>query len=206
MVVVMLLGLVLPVLFGGLTSVMSSTVGTQDRSFQLTDARIALEQIANDLRAAQPIDIFPSGPVDQYTTAVGFETYCTNARLALCNASYQVHVVYEVLNNGLYEVDGSGAKRLLVGPSGPSSYPSNLQEGAIVQDSSIPVFSYFDNAGVQLSTSAQSGIGAPMTSFRDCTKTVEIHLRVLAQPGDIAHAYDLDTRVELRNFQVVAGC
>jgi prepilin-type N-terminal cleavage/methylation domain-containing protein len=206
MVVVLILGLVLPVLFNGLISVMNSSAGTQDRSFALANARTALEQIVRDLRAGDPIDVFASGPVAQYETTVGFETYCSNAGVGQCNASNRVHVVYEVLNNGLYEVDSLGNSKLLVGPSGPSSYPANLQEGAIVQDSSIPVFSYFDNNGNQLSTSAQSGVGAPMTFFRDCAKSVEVHLRVLARPGDVAHAYDLDTRVELRNFQVVAGC
>ena len=204
MVVLLILALVLPLLFNGLISVLNTSSGAQDRSSALANARTAVEQIARDLRAGDPIDVFSSGTVAQYESTVGFDTYCSNAGVGLCNASNRVHVVYEILNNGLYKADSSGTTKLLVGPSGPSSYPANLQEGAIVQDSSIPVFKYFDNNGNQLSTSPAGG--APMTSFRDCAKNVEIHLRVLARPGDIAHAYDIDTRVELRNFQVVTGC
>jgi type II secretory pathway pseudopilin PulG len=208
MVVVLILGLALPIMFNALTSVMDTSAGATDRSVAVENARTAIEEISRDLRAGDPIDVFPSGPVAQYDTQVGFDTYCSNPGVGLCGGTtstapppYRIHVVYAVINNALYVSQDSGSTKLLVGPSGPSSFPASLQKGAVVQDSSIPIFRYFTKDGRQLSTSAVSPPGDPMTSFRDCAKSVEIHLRVIARPGDVAHAYDLDTRIELRNFQ-----
>ena len=77
LVVVLLLGIVSIVLLGAMESLTRTSAKTEAKAQTLADARTALETVARDLRAANPINELPSGPTAQYDTAVAFDVYCS---------------------------------------------------------------------------------------------------------------------------------
>lgn len=205
MLAVAMLGIALAVSFGVLTSLTSQSARVTNRSQALADARTAVETISRDLRAANPIDAVT--PVSLYDSEMGFTIFCSSAGSGQCDAQNRLHVIYRVLNHSLYRIVGSGGAAVtkpLIGPRGPASLALADQPGSIVIDSSQPIFRYYDATNNLLSTSAVNG--APPTSFRDCAKTLEIHLRIVADAKGTVPAYDIDTKILLRNYHVVAGC
>lgn len=206
-VVMLVLSIAVAVLTDALASTMRSTRDVEARSEALASARIAVEAITRDLRAGNPLDAV--SPVSLYDTQVSFTTWCADAGVGSCSSRNRRHVVWRVADHALTRTVDSGGVggvqmvRVLAGPTGPAGLPASRRAGAIVHDSSEPVFRYYDARGARLSTSALSG--APATSFRDCVRTVAVHLGVVPRPG-APSAYDIDTTVELRNFQEVQGC
>jgi type II secretory pathway component PulJ len=204
-IVMVILALITPIMFTALTSTMRVSNSTTAKALALSHARGSVEAIARDLRAGNPIDAIT--PVELYDTRVSFSTYCSDPGTGDCSAQQLKHVVYQLVGNALTKTTDSGptsVTRTLVGPSGPAGYPESKQAGAVVHESSQPVFRFFDGAGRLLSTSVTSG--APASSFRDCAETVEIHLVVVSEPGEASHFYDVETKVRLRNYHPVQGC
>jgi ribosomal protein S12 len=72
----------------------------------------------------------------------------------------------------------------------------------VVNTASQPIFTYYTKKGTQLSTTG----GTPATTFRNCTKTVKIHLVVMADPRRPDSAINLVTHVDLRNSNEVTNC
>lgn len=198
-VVVLLMLLVSGMLYPTLNTFLNHTASTQVRGHVLTETRGAVETIARDLRAANPIDALPSAtPLSTYDRQVSFGVYCTTG--ADCPASKLRQVSYRVTGNRLERVTATGT-RVLLGPMGYESAPVASRPGAIVND---VIFRYYKKDGTQIQT---SGPAAPPSSvqFRDCAKAVEIDLVVRGgerRESDVT----LRTRVDLRNWNEVSGC
>src|SRR5207244_1325083 len=100
-----------------------------------------------------------------YDSQLSLSTYCASAGTGSCSSTNREHVVYSLADSTLTETVDSGSTprtQTIIGPSGPSSIAKNLRAGAVVHDSSVPLFRYYDRNGNQLSTSAVSG--SPSTS------------------------------------------
>lgn len=199
LVVVMITGIVMVALFSTLTSVTQATARTDSRTQTLADARRAIETITRDLRAANPIDDLT--PVTAYDNRVQFSVYCRTGS-ADCSGNLR-SVRYEVSGQRLQRIVGASTSPLLQ-PQGTSSLPPNLRRGAVLNDASQPVFTYFREDGQQLETTGANA--APSTSFRDCAKTVRVHLRVRAEANNPSAVVNMRTEVALRNNNEVSGC
>lgn len=181
-------------------SMMSASRTASDKTASLGDLRTAEEAISRDLRAANPINAVT--PVSLYDTSVSFSVYCSNAGVGTCGANNLRNVTYSVQNNTLTAVVGS-TTRTLVGPTGFGSLAASKRPGAVVNPTSEPIFTYYDKNGNALVT--QGTTTTPATTFRDCTRTVQINLRVIADARTQA-TLNLITKVDLRNFNEVSGC
>jgi len=197
-VVIAMLSVVMAAAASGLVSISEAAKSTQDRSEALAELRLSVERIARDIRAANPIDaIDVSLPVSTYDTSLSFAVYCTTG--SSCGAGNLRRMTYRVVGNRL-EMVTNGTTSNLVRPD-VTSLPPSQSKFAIVNSPSEPVFSYFDRTGDPLETSAVS-----RTTLRDCTRTVRIHLRMVAESGDLDNPISLVTSVALRNFNEVTGC
>ncbi|MDQ3574179.1 MAG: prepilin-type N-terminal cleavage/methylation domain-containing protein [Actinomycetota bacterium] len=201
--VVMLMGLLGVALHTSLDSLVRVTRTTQDKSSASDDVRTAMEAMARDLRAANPIDDTQSNVVD-YQKKVQFSVYCSTPGTASCGNDRLRRVTYQVVDNGLERVVGS-TTTVLVGPNAQTAVPVDQRLGAVVNPASEPVFRYFDRTGAPLDI---SGGDSSVTTRRvhDCTRSVEVHLKVVSEPRKPATAYNLVTTLDLRNFSEVIGC
>jgi len=196
-----ILGLALVVVFGALDVFTRRTSETQERSLMLSETRSAVEIITRDLRAANPIVAID--PVAAYNSSVSFSVYCANVGVQGCAGDNQRAVRYRVANNQLEQQIGAITK-VLLGPTGSSALPVTSRQGAIVNASSQPVFTYYKKDGTQLLTSSLDAVAA--SKIRDCAQYVEIHLVVVAEPGEPTSTINLITRADLRNFNQVTAC
>lgn len=202
LVVMALLGVVLSLVGAGLVNLTRTTRSTQERGFADTALRQAMEIIARDLRAANPIDVHT--PVSDYDRRMAFEIYCSTAGVGDCGADNLRQVVYRVQDNKLEVSRGGGAFVALLSPRVTSQLPVAARQFAVVNSASQPVFTFLKEDGTALAT----GGAAPNSpeQFRDCTRAVRIHLRMITEPGNTDAPADLTTTVTLRNFNEVSGC
>jgi prepilin-type N-terminal cleavage/methylation domain-containing protein len=198
MTTVFLLGIVMATIYGAIASFQKTTSVANTKTLTNDDVRTAVETIARDLRAANPID--PVSPSSLYNTQVQFDVFCSSAGSGTCGSNNLHNVKYQVSNNKLVRTDGS-TNKVLLGPNGATGYAVALRPGAIVNSASQPIFTYLDKNGAAISTSTNTG-----AHFRDCTKAVQIHLVVIQQPGQTSNPLDFTTKVEIRNYNEVSGC
>jgi type II secretory pathway component PulJ len=198
------MGLMSVVAIAGYTGVATFTRATshaEARSQGVADGRTAIEIILRDLRAANPIDAVT--PVSGYDTRVSFSVYCSDVGVDGCSTSNLRSVAYQVVSNRLERV-ADGGTTVLVGPSGADALAVASQHGAIVNTAAQPVFTYYDAQGVALETQGASAV--PATKFRDCARSVRIHLVVLTVDDEPSSAVELVSKVELRNYNEVSQC
>lgn len=203
LVVTLLMGIVSLTLLTSLDVLTSTSEATNSKANVLAETRLAMENIARDMRAANPVDpISTALPTSVYNTKVTFKVYCTTG--ADCTDGLR-QVAYQVSGNKLTQTRGSQDRSLLE-PSGPASVPVTLRKGAVLNTFSEPVFTYLDRNGNVIATSTTVGAGRPPTYFRDCTKRVLIHLKVRSKTNDPNSTVDLRTAVQLRNYNEVNPC
>jgi hypothetical protein len=176
-----------------------SSATTQSRATSRSEAQNAIETIARDLRAANPINA--QSPTTTYDTSVSFTEYCSQAGVGSCASNNLRSVTYQLVGNQLQQVTSQGTRPVLT-PSGSASVPSAQQRDAVINTSSQPVFTYLDKNGDVMSTSS----GPTPADFSNCTKSVRIHLVVVSQDANTSNPTDLTTEVNLRNFNVVNPC
>lgn len=202
--VCLIMGFVSVLLFEVLFSFTRHTHVTelQSRTVQLT--RDGVEQIARDLRAANPIDALDAGePLSTYDSEVSFSIYCSNPGVGACTTSRLRPVTYRVVDHRLERVV-AGDVVAIVGPQAYTNRPVAERPGAVINPAAHKVFRYFDGNGNEIPT---SGAGAPASSakFRDCARSVEITLFV--RSADVGDKFiNLKTRIDLRNWNEVTGC
>jgi type II secretory pathway pseudopilin PulG len=186
-----------------LQSFTKTTTSTQNKTFALADVRGAVENIARDLRAANPIEaISATLPVSQYDNRISFTVWCATVGDNGCSSAHARKVVYQLSGNTLVQTVGARSRNLLEPDPGMSTIAGNLRPGAVLNTASQPVFTYYTKKGTVLSTAG----GTPATTFRNCTKTVKIHLVVMADPRRADTAINLVTHVDLRNSNEVTNC
>ena len=201
--VVFLMGIFSVVAYQSLTSFVRISDVTQGRGFVLADARVALERMARNIRAANPIvALDPSVAVSTYDNQISFSVYCSTPGVEGCGDNQLRPVVYTLSGNTVRQTIG-GQAGIVLAPVGAPSVPVPLRPGAVVNSASEPVFTYFDKRGDPIPT---GGSAPPATRFRDCTKSVEVHLVVNTESGRTDRTIHLTTRVDLRNYQAVTGC
>lgn len=200
LVTTLLVGIVTLVLFSTSDALSRIAATTQTRSASLADARTAIERVARDLRAANPIDAITSGATSQYDSTISFSVYCKSGT-AGCAGNLRP-TSYSVAASSLTQTTPSGTTRL-VGPVETTTLATTLRRGAIVNAPNEPIFTYFRRDGSAISTTAA---GPPATYFRDCTKAVKIHLVVRSQANQPNQVIDLVTTVNLRNYNEVNPC
>jgi type II secretory pathway pseudopilin PulG len=195
------LGVVLAAAASGLVSISDAAKSTQDRSEAISELRLAVERIAKDARAANPIDAIDAAlPVTTYETSLSFSVYCASG--PNCGTDNLRRMTYRVVDNRL-EMVTNGTVSTLIRPD-TTSFPPSQSKFAIVNSPAEPVFAYFDRDGDRLETSG--GTAVSRITLRDCTRTVRIHLRMVAESGDLDNPISLVTSVTLRNFNEVTGC
>ncbi len=177
---------------------------TQDKTTAVGDVRVAEEAIARDLRAANPIDDVAPESVSTYRNKVKFSVYCSSPGTGDCGADGLRPVTYQVVNNRMEQVVGS-TTRVLVGPDNQTDVPVAERLGAVVNASTEPVFTYLDKSGQAFDTTG-GNTGVTTRTIHDCTKSVQIHLKVISEPRKTTTPYNLITTVEIRNFNEVNGC
>lgn len=186
-----------------LQSFTKTTTSTQSKTFALADVRGAVENIARDLRAANPIEaISATLPVSKYDNRISFTVWCSTVGDNGCTTANARKVVYELTGNTLVQTVGARTRNLLEPNPGTPTLAAVLRAGAVVNSASQPIFTYYSAKGTQLSTAG----GTPATTFRNCTKTVKIHLVVMAEPRRPDTAINLVTHVDLRNSNEVTNC
>ena len=186
-----------------LQSFTRTTTSTQNKTFALADVRGAVENIARDLRAANPIEaISATLPVSQYDNRISFTVWCATPGDNGCSSGNARRVVYALSGNTLDQTVGLRSRPLLRPNPGMTTLAVDLRPGAVVNTAAQPVFTYYTKGGTQLSTTG----GTPATTFRNCTKTVKIHLVVMADPRRPDTAINLVTHVDLRNSNEVTNC
>lgn len=199
-VVVLFMGIILAALYPSLDSYIRTTTATEVKAQVLADTRRAVETIARDLRAANPIDELAS--MTDYDNSVRFSVYCSTPGVGTCSSARLRQVEYRRVGNSLERIVNGGAPLTILGPTGPSSLPAAEQFGAVVNVE--PVFRFLKEDGQVLAT---SGAAAPPSAvqFRNCAKSVEINLLVrTARTGE--QNATLLTQVNLRNWNEVTGC
>lgn len=202
LIVMALLGVVLSLVGAGMVNLTRTTRSTQERSFADSALRQALETIARDMRAANPIDIHT--PVSDYNRRVAFKIYCSTPGSGGCGSNNLRQVVYRVQDNQLQVSRGGGPFVAMLAPRSGSGLPVPSRQFAVVNAASQPVFTYLKDDGTALQT---GGVDPdPPERFRDCTKSVRIHLRMITESGNTDAPADLTTTITLRNFNEVSGC
>jgi prepilin-type N-terminal cleavage/methylation domain-containing protein len=196
-VVVGLLGVVVAMVYASMEVFLRLSSRTESGSIAVSNARTAMERVTRQIRAANPIEALADPAA--YATKISFSVHCSTPGVQSCGTDNLRQVAYELVGHELVETVGTTSAPIL-GPEGPSSLPLSGRRGAVVNGASQPVFRYFQQDGQPLSPST-----VPSTTFRDCTRSVELHLVVVAQSG-ASERVDLTTRVDLRNFNEVAGC
>lgn len=200
LIVMALLGIVMSLVAVSLINVTGASRSTEERSFADTQLRNAVEQVARDIRAANPIDA--QTPVSLYDTQIAFEIFCTGG--AGCGANQLRQVVYRVVSNRLEVSRGGAAFVPILEPSATSGLPVTSRQYAVVNPASEPVFTYLREDGTALETGGADP--DPPERFRDCTRAVRIHLKMITEPGNTRAPADLTTTVTLRNFNEVSAC
>lgn len=186
-----------------LQSFTKTTASTQNKTFALADVRGAVENIARDLRAANPVEaISATLPVSQYDNQVSFTVWCATVGDNGCTASNTRKVVYSMSGSTLTQTVGARTRNLLQPDASMTGLPAAERPGAVANTAAQPVFTYYTKRGTQLSTAG----GTPATTFRNCTKTVKIHLVVMADARRPDTAINLVTHVDLRNNNEVTNC
>lgn len=187
----------------GVQSFTATTTSTQNKTFALGDVRNATEAIARDLRAANPIEAIPlTDPVSQYDNRISFTVWCATVGDNGCSSTHARRVVYQLSGNTLTQTVGLRSRTLLAPAVGLAAVPAGERPGAVVNTAAQPVFTYYTRSGTVLSTAG----GTSSTTFRNCTKTVKIHLVVVADPRRPDTAINLITQVDLRNSNEVSNC
>ena len=176
------------------------TRSTQDKTSIIGDLRTAEEAITRDLRAANPIDDIYPEPVTAYDNKIRFSVYCSTPGTGDCGSDKLRKVTYRVVSHRLERVTASTTK-VLIGPEDQPAVPVAERLGAVA--TTEPVFTYKDKNGVVLDT---TGGSVTTRRVRDCTKSVQIHLKVVSEPRKTDTKYNLVTTVDLRNFNEVVGC
>lgn len=202
LIVMAILGVVLALAAVGLTNLTGATRAAEEKAFADTRLRESVEALARDIRAANPIDV--QSPVSLYDNQITFKVFCSPAGAGTCSASSLRQITYRLTANRLEVSRGGGAFVTLLGPAETGSLPVAARQFALVNSSSQPVFTYIRADGTPLPTGGVSP--APAERFRDCTKAVRIHLRMITEPGNVQAPADLETTVTLRNFNEVSGC
>lgn len=198
-----LMAVVAGIAYSGLGSFARASKATNDRAVVTAEARTALERLLRDLRAANPIDALPAAaPVSTYDNAVSFSVHCATPGVDGCSAQRLRPVRYAVVGSRLERTEG-GVTSVLLGPTGSTAVPVDQRSGA-VSGGGGPVFTYYNADGDVLSTAPGSGVTS--SHVRDCARSVEVRLHVIAADGDPASAIDLRTRVDLRNYYEVTPC
>lgn len=200
LVSMVIFSIVATVAFAGLNSLTTASSGASDRALAIADTRTALEQLVRDLRAANPIDAVT--PVPAYDRSINFSVYCSTSGVDGCVGELRP-LRYRVAANALTR-DRAGSVATLVGPEGTTAVPLAERRGAVINTSAQPVFTYYDEDGDRLLTTGPTAL--PSSSFRDCAKSVEVHLVVVAVSGDPSSAIELRTRIDLRNYNEVTAC
>lgn len=205
LVVTMLMGIVAATLMTTLNALTQTSASTNTKANILAEARLAMQNIARDLRAANPVDpISPSLATNTYNNKVTFKVFCSSGSDCvggLRQVAYQFDPAARTL-----DMDRGSQSRALLEPRGPTSIPASMRQGAVVNTASEPVFTYLDRNGAVIPTSSVVGDGRPATYFRDCTKRVLIRLKVRSKTNDPTAVVDLTTSVQLRNYNEVNPC
>jgi prepilin-type N-terminal cleavage/methylation domain-containing protein len=194
--VVGLLGVVVAMVYASMEVFVRLSSRTDSGSIAVSNARTASQRMTRQIRAANPIDALADPAA--YSTKISFSVHCTTPGVQACGADNLRQVTYERVGHELVETLATTSVPIL-GPEGSPSVPIAGRRG-VVNAASQPLFRYFEQDGQPLSSSTN-----PSTTFRDCTRSVEIHPVVVAQSG-ASERVDLTTRVDLRNFNEVAGC
>jgi hypothetical protein len=208
MVVTLLLGIVLGVAFSTLISVTNVTARFTNGAVVVNDARLAVETMTRDIRAAaaQGIQALPAGtPASVNDTQISLNEYCDTGSTNC--ASNQRYISYQLIGNTLNATVGTGGSQItrpVVQPLGPSSLPEASQVGAVLHDSAHPIFQYYTAKGTKLSTSETNP--ANPSDFSSCTKTVEVQVSYLTVANDPTKLATIDTKIDLRNFTDPGGC
>lgn len=203
LVVTLLMGIVSLTLLTTLNALVGTSASTNTKANILAETRLAMQNIARDLRAANPVDpISNSLPTSGYDNRITFKVFCSTG--ADCVGGLR-QVAYE-LNTFAFKQNRGSADRALLEPSGPAAATPSLRRGAVVNSASEPVFIYLDRNGNRINTYPAVGSGRPPTYFRDCTKRVVIHLKVRSKTNDPSAVVDLQTSVQLRNYNEVNPC
>ena len=203
MAVVLIMGIFGTAVATSLSAFMRTTKVAEDKTTAVADVRVAEEAIARDLRAANPIDDIAPASVSTYQNKVTFSVYCSPGT-GSCGTNRLRSVTYQLVGNRFEQVIGSNT-RVLVGPDGQTAVPVAQRLGAVVNNSTEPIFTYLDRSAQVFDT---TGNASSVTTRRvhDCTKSVRIHLKVISEPRKTTTPYNLVTTVELRNYNEVAGC
>ncbi|HUQ40452.1 MAG TPA: type II secretion system protein [Acidimicrobiales bacterium] len=196
-----LMGVVMAMAGAGLINMSKAAKTNQDRSESNAAIRLALERIARDVRAANPIDV--QTPVSLYDSQIKFSVFCNPATSADCPASGLRLVTYRVLNNALEYSYNGGAFRSLLKPDAATG-PLTSRQFAVVNVAAEPVFTYLKSNLAPLIT--QGTDAALPEKFRDCAQTIRIRLRVITENGNTRTPAELRTVVALRNFNEVSNC
>jgi len=187
----------------GLQSFTATTASTEHKNVALGDVRIATESISRDMRAANPVEAVQAPlTVAGYDNRISFTVYCATPGDNGCSSIHARKVVYSMQNNELVQTVGLRTRKLLLPDPGLASLPAAQRPGAVVNTAAQPVFTYYTQKGTGLSTSGSTSA----TTFRNCTKTVKIHLVVIADPRRADTAINLITQVDLRNSNEVTNC
>lgn len=184
--------------FTSVTGVTDTAVETQSRSTAIDQSRRVLETIIRDLRAANPIKY--RADVTEYENQISFDVYCEVDLARECPDSNQRLVSYRVADNTLYR-SIAGSEGVLIGPASGGDAESRF---AVLSSPGQPLFRYFDREGDRLRT--RGALAADGTKFRDCTKTVQVDLRVRDRSDPGAEPLRLVTTVTIRNFNEVSNC
>ncbi len=204
MMVVMLFSIFAVAVQTSLSAFVRTTRVVEDKTSVLGDVRVAEEAVARDLRAANPIDDIAPQLVSVYERRVSFSVFCSTPGTDQCGADNLRRMTYQVVDNRFEQVVGSSV-RTLVGPNAQTAVPVDQRVGAVVNTDSEPVFTYLDRNGQPFVTSS-TGQSVTTRRIHDCTKSVQIHLKVISEPRNATTPYNLVTTVELRNFNEVNGC
>ncbi len=204
MAVVLIMGIFGTAVTTSLSAFMRTTRAADDKTTAVAAVRLAEEAVARDLRAANPIDDIAPAPVRTYQNKVIFSVYCSSPGTNGCGANRLRRVTYQLVDNRFEQAVGSNT-RVVVGPDGQTAVPVAQRLGAVVSDSTEPIFTYLDRSAQAFDT---TGNASSVTTRRvhDCTKSVRIHLKVISEPRKTTTPYNLVTTVELRNYNEVNGC
>lgn len=204
MMVLMLFSIFAAAVQTSLSAFVRTTRVVEEKTSVIGDVRVAEEAVARDLRAANPIDDIAPESVSVYERKVSFSVFCSTPGVSQCGSDNLRRITYQVVDNRFEQVVGSSMRRLL-GPNGQDAVPVDQRVGAVVNADTEPVFTYLDRNGQPFVTSS-TGQAVTTRRIHDCTKSVQIHLKVISEPRDTTTPYNLVTTVELRNFNEVDGC
>lgn len=179
---------------------------TQDRTIAEADLRIAMDRITRDLRAASPVATTDAAGVTYTTTAghgseVGFLVFCSTPGVGTCTSQRTRPVRYRLAANVLQRRAGAAFTPLIGADPAAVGVPTAERKYAIVNAATQPVFEYFRSDG----SAILPGVHSPQ-QFRDCTRVVQVRLRMRVEQRNPDGIISLVTRVALRNYNEVSNC